>query len=256
MKTVITGGTGLLGRVLLPFILDREEELMITSRHAPKEKALKEKWAHFDLESGAGMDTVVSGTHSILHLASDTKTWSAKVDVQGTERLVQAAREAGVKHFIYISIVGTDRVPLKYYRVKTRTEEVIRNSGIPYTILRATQFHPFVDQLLQQLLKFPIGLLPKKVQIQPVETEVVARRLYELYQEEPKHSILNIGGPEILEMGDMAKAWMRCRGTQKWILPLPLFGKYHRTLNWGVLTCPEEAPVSQTWEDWLEETYG
>lgn len=256
MKTVITGGTGLLGRALIPLLSDHEAELMIASRHAPEEKALAEIWTHFDLETGEGMDEVVSGTGCIFHLASDTHHWSAKVDVQGTERLVRAARETGVEHFIYISIVGTDQVPLKYYKVKTRTEEVIRNSGIPYTILRATQFHAFIDQLLQQFLKFPIGLLPQKVQIQPVETEVVARRLHELYQEEPKRSILNIGGPEILEMGDMATSWMKHRGKTKWIIPLPLFGKYHGTLNRGVLTCPEEAVASQTWERWLEEKYG
>ena len=93
------------------------------------------------------------------------------------------------------------------------------------------------------------------MKIQPIHTPVVARKLYELYQNGPVNNTLNIGGPEVMKMGEMAQEWLRIQNKKKWLLPLPLFGSYRQTLYKGVLTCKEKAERSKTWHTWLAERY-
>ena len=81
---------------------------------------------------------------------------SRRVDVDGTRRLVQAARRAGDPHLVYVSIVGVDRIPLAYYRAKVDAERDVALSGLPWTTLRATQFHEFTADLLARLTRLPV----------------------------------------------------------------------------------------------------
>jgi uncharacterized protein YbjT (DUF2867 family) len=78
------------------------------------------------------------------------------VDVEGTGRLLEAARGAGRPHVVHVSIVGIDRVPTQYHRSKLAAERAVIRSGLPWTVLRATQFHPFVLQLLDRLTGLPV----------------------------------------------------------------------------------------------------
>ena len=82
-----------------------------------------------------------------------------------------AARQAGVRHIVYVSIVGIDRVPYPYYRYKLMAEDVVRSGSVPWTILRGTQFHHFMDSLFRRFTRFPIGFLPKSWLCQPVHVE-------------------------------------------------------------------------------------
>jgi uncharacterized protein YbjT (DUF2867 family) len=250
---LITGGTGQLGRSLSGIFSEKLLSHTIASRNKPT-GALD--WCKLDLATGEGCDEAVSGKKIIFHLASATANPSYATDVEGTKRLLDAAARNGVAHFIYISIVGIDRVPLKYYKIKLKTEAEIQASGVPNTILRATQFHDFVDFMLGRFLRFPVGILPKKALVQPVETRAVAWKLFQLSKGHPLNGTVEMGGPEVLTLGEMANAWLDARRKSKWIVNLPSLNAVTKALAGGGLTTPENSMECLTWQDWLREKYG
>lgn len=89
----------------------------------------------------------VASIDAIIHAASDSRNAEA-VDVEGTRRLVDAARARGVRHVVFISIVGIDQIPFAYYQKKLAAESIVMSGGVPYSVLRATQFHSLVDGLI------------------------------------------------------------------------------------------------------------
>ena len=250
---LITGGTGLLGRSLSGIFSENLLPCTIASRHKPPGAM---DWRKLDLATGEGCDEAVAGKKILFHLASDAANPSYTTDVDGTKRLLDAAARNGVAHFIYISIVGIDRMPLKYYKIKLAAEQEIILSGVPYTILRATQFHEFVDFMLNKLLPYPVGMLPKKALVQPVESRAVAWKLFRLSKGAPLNSTVEMGGPEVLTLGEMANAWLGARRKSKWILNLPSLTASNKALAAGGLTTPENSMECLTWQDWLREKYG
>ncbi len=250
---LITGASGLLGRAVVKEL--RGAPLILAGRNEPRSRA--HEWRLLDLKDLRGLPEAVAGVHTIQHLASATRGYDRRVDVDGTKALVEAAGRAGVQHLVYISIVGIDRVPMDYYRFKLDAEKVIQDSGIPYTILRATQFHEFVDMLTTRFLRFPIGLLAKHVRFQPVETALVARRMAEIGRGRPHNAILEIGGPETFEWGTLAEKWLHVTGRKKLVIGVPewLVGKGVRALVDGGLLTGERAEESITWDEYLERTY-
>ena len=254
-KVLITGGTGTLGRAQIKVLEQHNVAYRFTSRSRPT-FSFQGEWLPMDMERGTGISEAVEGIHTVMHLASDTQTMKLKTDVEGTRQLLEACQKAGVKHFIFISIVGTDITPLKYYRMKVATEKVVEQFSVPYSILRATQFHEFLDFMLGNFFKAPFGLLPKSLQIQPVQTEEVAKRLFEMSQQSPTNSIENLGGREILSLNVILKKWLAARKENKLLCPIPAFGKAMSAVANGSLTCPEVAKNSISWEEWLWQKYG
>ena len=253
-QTLITGASGLLGRAVVHEL--RREGPILAGRSRPTGDDLE--WRPLDLKTLAGLPEAVRGIRTIQHIASATRGYDRKVDVEGTRALVEAARKEGVEHFVYISIVGIDRVPLDYYRFKLEAEKVIVESGIPYTILRATQFHEFVDMLTTRLLRFPVGFLPKQIRIQPVETAAVAKRMAEIGSRAPQNAVLEIGGPESFDWGTLAGKWLRATGHRRFVIGLPgrLLGKGVRSAMEGGLLTDERATDSISWDEYLSRTYG
>ena len=139
--------------------------------------------------------------------------------------------------------------------MKTEAEDVVKKSGLQYTILRATQFHELIDRFFSQYFILPVALLPGKLKIQPVETRVVAERLYELSALTPVNCTYNLGGREILESGRRAQDWLRARRRHQWIIGIPGFGKALNAVERGRLTCSEAAKDSISWTQWLERKY-
>ena len=133
MKVLVTGASGNLGSAVLPRLVKDGHEVRPMSRRS------RPGWVTADLETGEGLAEAVRDVDAIVHLAS-SPTRTRNTDVEGTRRLAAAAAAAGVRHLLFISIVGIDRVPLPYYKLKVETEAVIRESGVPFTILRAAQF--------------------------------------------------------------------------------------------------------------------
>jgi uncharacterized protein YbjT (DUF2867 family) len=210
-----------------------------------------------DLETGQGLAAAVQGVDIIVHTASSPLWHSQQVDVDGTRHLLEQARTAAVSHFVYISIVGIDRLPFGYYRCKLAAEALIQSSGLPWSLLRATQFHSFLDGILQTSTRIPrLAILPTDLRFQPIAESEVARHLCELVQAAPAGRVPEIGGPEVQTLGELAKTWLMLRKMHRIILPVSLPGKSARAFRQGDTTCPERAEGKITWAQWVMQKYG
>ncbi|MEP6481534.1 MAG: NAD(P)H-binding protein [Rhodoglobus sp.] len=213
MTILVTGGTGTLGTPTVAQLRGSGHDVRILSRNPGADRAVG------DLNTGAGLANALAGIDTVVHLATST----GSKDVAQAQRLVDAARATGVKHLVFISIVGVDAVPYSYYRAKLESERVIERSGIPYTILRATQFHEFIQLFMHLQAKLPV-ILGLNVPDQPIAAAEVAARLVELVDAGPSGRVPDIGGPEQLQLRAAIDVWQAAAGTKKpvWTLHLPL----------------------------------
>ena len=242
---LVTGGTGTLGRAVVSRLREAGTAYRVLSRRGGDGVVVG------DLASGAGIDDAVRGATTILHLASGPRH-----DIALTRTLVDAALHASRvghdrPHLVYISIVGVDRVPLGYYRQKLAGEGLVAGSGLPWTTLRATQFHNLLDALFGALSR--TGLLPvlAGARFQPVDVHDVAGRLVELAGAEPARRVLEFGGPTVRGMDELARAWLRAAGRRRPVLPLRLPGGLAAAVRAGGLTAPEHASGVRTFENYL-----
>jgi uncharacterized protein YbjT (DUF2867 family) len=249
-EILVTGGTGLLGRRVVDGLRAADHSVRVLSRSG------RPGTVRGNLLAGEGLDRAVDGVGAIVHCASSPLRKTRQTDVDGTERLLQAAARAGVSHVVYISIVGVDRAPYHpYYRAKLETERVVEGSPVPWTILRATQFHEFALRILQLLERLPVMLVPKGFLLQPVDVGEVADRLVELALSDPAGRVPNQGGPEVRTMAELADTYFRIAGRQRRILEVPLPGKTARAFREGAQVCLDECAYGKIrWEDFLRET--
>lgn len=250
-QILVTGGAGHLGRLVVKHLSQAGYPVRGMSRRAsPGEGWPGAEWVQADLETGAGLAQAVQGLDVVVHLAAKG---TYKVDVEGTRRLLEVAREAHVSHLVFISIVGIDRVPYATGKAKLACEDLIQHSGIPWSILRATQFHYGMDFLLNFLAKLPlVTLVPTDLLLQPVAEEEVARRLVGIVQAGPSGHLPDMGGPQVFTSGDLARIWLKQRGVHRAIIPLFLPGKTTRALRQGGNTCPQQATGTVSWQTWLQ----
>ncbi|MBL8020913.1 MAG: NAD(P)H-binding protein [Leptospirales bacterium] len=253
-KILILGATGLLGRHVVKVL--KSQNPVLAGRTKPA-NVKDQEWRTVDLLKRTGFEAALSDIDTVVHLASATQGFDARVDVDGTADLLRVAREKGVKHFLYVSIVGIDRVPIKYYKIKLETEKLIKESGVPFTIFRATQFHEFVDMVLKRALAFPLGFGLRGARVQPVETGAVAREIETLIKRGPQNDTIELGGPQVYSFADLARTWLAAQKRRKFMLPIPeiFFGKAGAPLTAGALTTNRTAPDSIPWEAWLQKTY-
>lgn len=251
MTTVaIIGAAGVAGRELIRRA-PAEFTIVGVSRRARSHTHDEIEWAQADIESGAGLADALRNCHTVIHLATDPKR-SREVDVEGTRKLLQAARTAGVRHLLYLSITGCDRVPFGYYEAKTEAEGIIRGGAVPYTILRATQFHQFNDSIFRRLAATPLLMpLPRRIKTQTVALSEVADYIWRRVVAGPTRNILDFVGPAIRTWGDMLPAWRAARRTSKPVLPLPAVGRMLRAFAAGEHTNPDAPCGRITWEEWL-----
>ena len=206
-----------------------------------------------DLSSGVGLAEAVADIDVIVHAASDSRN-ARVVDVQGSQRLADAARAAGVKHLIYVSIVGIDRIPFAYYQCKLEAEQIIAASGVPFSILRATQFHSFVAFLFSEAARFPFVMpIPSGFWVQSVDVQDVAARLGRAIDAGPKGLLPDFGGPEVLPIEEVAAQWLQRRpvGWLKPSVPIHVPGPIAAAFQAGYNTCPDGERGAVTWREWL-----
>jgi uncharacterized protein YbjT (DUF2867 family) len=210
-----------------------------------------------DLLTGEGLEQAVRGVDTIVHCASSPRK-TRQIDVEGTDRLLRVAGRTGVSHVVYISIVGVDRNPyFPYYRMKLDTERVVERSTVPWTILRATQFHDFVLRILQLLERLPaLMLIPKGFLLQPIDTGEAAGRLVEFALSGPAGRAPDIGGPEVRTFMELADAYLEATGRQRRLVEIPLPGKAARAFREGAQLCPDRAYGKIRWEEFLRARFG
>ena len=211
-------------------------------------------WVAADLATGAGLAEAVRDVDAIVHLAS-SPTKTRDTDVEGTRRLLAEAKTAGVRHIVYVSIIGTDRVPLPYYRHKLAAEAVIRAGGVPFTLLRAAQFPSLIETLLTWSSKLGPVLIDRRFRFQPVAVEDVADRIAEVLAAGPSGGIVEFAGPLTETLDELAREWLRARGSRRPIWPIRIPGGIGRAVRAGVLTSEAQPTGTRTWRDYLKATY-
>jgi uncharacterized protein YbjT (DUF2867 family) len=255
MRVLITGGTGNLGSALVREAVNAGHVVRVMSRRPRPQPAANElEWAQGDLASGSGIVEAVAGADAIIHAASDPRQ-TAAVDVNGTRHLLEAARRNSISHLLYISIVGIDEIPYSYYRRKLETEALITSSGVPHSILRATQFHSLVDLLISMAARVPLLMpLPVAFKFQSVAERDVAARLVGQLTAGPGGRLDDFGGPEVLTLGEMAGTWMKVRGVRrKKLIRLPLPGALAAAIRAGKNRTPDTPRGHINWREWLAE---
>jgi uncharacterized protein YbjT (DUF2867 family) len=251
MDTVlVTGGTGALGRRVARALAADGYTVRILSRTAAEPPIRGAEVAVADLGTGSGLVQAVAGTTAIVHCATDPGNARA-VDVAGTERLLDAARHAGRPHVVYVSIVGIDRIPWEYYRAKLAAEQVIAGSGLPWTVLRATQFHGFVADLLDRLAGLPLVPVPRGWRVQPVDVDEVARQLAEAVAAGPAGRLPDLGGPEVLSVATLVRDRLRELRRRRPVVQVPVPGAFSAALRNGANLVPGARPGGRTWQDFL-----
>lgn len=254
MNVLVTGGTGVLGRQVVTRLRSRGHRARILTRN-PKGHI---DAVQGDLTTGAGLVKAVAGMDAIIHAASATTqlTKAQSIDVLGTRRLLAMAREAGVGHVVYVSIVGMEGVAYPYYKAKLAAEAIVEENIVPWSILRATQFHTLMETFLEAFSKPPlVAAVPFKWQFQPVDPGEVAARLVEVVPENAAGRLPDFGGPEVRDFKSIAQSWLKARKLSKRLVPLPLPFKFSRQFASGCLLVPDHKDGKITFEQYLEEKY-
>src|SRR5215213_11599155 len=188
---LVTGGTGTLGRLVVRRLRDAGCDVRVLSRRS---RAAEDgiEFVTGDLATGAGIEPAVDGAEILVHCAGTTKG-----NEEATRNLVRAASRAGARHLVYISVIGSDRVPLGYFKSKLAAERAVADSGIPWTTLRAAQFHDLILKVVQGISKLPVIPVPGGLRFQPVDSNDVAARLVELTLGEPVGRVPDLTGQKV-----------------------------------------------------------
>lgn len=249
-RTLVTGGTGLLGDAVVRRLLTAGNQVRVMSRsERPSGDTAAYEWAGADPRSGDGLAEAMADVDTLVHCANATSKEKERALVAA---VTEAAKRAGVGHFLYVSIVGVDRIPLGYYQGKLAAERSLENSGLPYTILRATQFHDLVRAILAVVAKFPVLPAPG-IGFQPVDVGEVASRLVELAAGEPAGRVADFGGPQVRNLRDLARSYLAATDRRRILVPVRLPGKVFGGFRAGANLAPEQARGEITFERYLAE---
>lgn len=213
MTTIaVTGGTGTLGRPTAAALRQAGHDVRVVSRQTASDLVTA------DLLTGRGLTEALAGAEVVVHLATGRR------DDEAARILAAEAVAAGVRHLVNISIVGVDRIPLAYYRRKLAAERLIAASGVPFTVLRVTQFHDLVAALFRVQRRLPVLVAPAFT-LQPIDVIDVATRLTELAGRPPAGRVADIGGPEVVDASELASLWVNAAGLRRRVWPLRLPGR-------------------------------
>jgi uncharacterized protein YbjT (DUF2867 family) len=230
---LVTGGTGTLGRAVVRQLTDAGHDVRVLSRRTSS-----------DLVTGKGLAAALADVDTVVHLAT---TLRGRRDVTATRNLVDAATD--IRHLVFISIVGIDRIPIGYYRGKLAAERIVAER--PHTILRATQFHDLIRTLLAGAAKLPIMPIPK-LRAQPIDVRDVAARLTELATGDPQGRVADIGGPETKPLRELADVYLRATKKRRPKVEFSLPGKAFRGYREGGNLVPGAPMGTITFERYLK----
>jgi uncharacterized protein YbjT (DUF2867 family) len=161
---------------------------------------------------------------------------------------------------VYISVVGADRVPVVsgidramfgYFAAKLAAERIVADSGLPWTTLRATQFHDLMSATARGMAKLPVIPVPAGFRVQPIDAGEVADRLVELALGEPAGLVPDMAGPRVYGMAELVRGYLGAHGTHRPIVPVRFPGKAARAFRDGANLAPDRAVGRRTWEDFL-----
>jgi len=245
VRIAVVGATGTAGVPIAAALEDAGHEIRRLSRRSETHPV--------DLRTGAGLDAALTGCETVIdasNVAGRTKEARALL-VEGNRRLLAAEARAGVSHHVCLSIVGIERVPIGYYRVKLEQERVVREAGIPWSVVRSTQFHQLLDWAFGALARARV-LPAAQAPLQPVDPVEVASAVAMVTSGEPLNGTTTVAGPRPEQIAELARTWKVARGRPAILLPVPLLGKAGSGLRAGALTHPTpDHRGTRTFADWL-----
>ena len=204
MKIVVIGGTGLIGSKLVTLLRARGHEALAASPNSG-----------VNTLTGEGLDAALAGCDVVVDVAnSPSFADDAVLEFFTTSgrNLLAAARRAGVKHHVALSVVGTQRLAESgYFRAKIAQEELIRASGLPYTIVHSTQFFEFLGGIAASAGQDDtIALSPAF--IQPIASDDVAAAMADVVLGAPVNGIVEIAGPDRFRLADLVRDYLAAKG--------------------------------------------
>ena len=245
---LVTGGTGRLGRSVVARLAGAGREVRVLAR---RERDAQPQVTFFtaDLRRGEGINAAVRGAGVIINCATSTKG-----DAEVTANLVTAAARTGSPHFVQPSIVGIDAMAAwGYVKTKLKVERIVENSGLPWTILRVTQFYSYCFENSRKLAKFPlVAPVPRGFRVQPVDSGEVAARIVELALGAPAGRAPDMSGPEVSSWQDLFRGYLAATQQRKWVVPMPVPGS-RAVRNGALLPPPGHTEGVRTWDQFLAE---
>jgi uncharacterized protein YbjT (DUF2867 family) len=242
---LVTGGTGRLGKLVVARLQDSGCDVRVLARHY---RPIPQGVTFFtaDLRTGQGIEPAVTAAAAIIHCATSTRG-----DAEATRNLVAAASRTGSAHLVYVSIVGIDHIASwGYPKTKLQTEQIVANSGLPWTILRVTQFYDYCLTNAQKLSRFPVAPVPAGFTVQPVDPRDVAGRLVELALGQPTGRAPDMAGPQVSNWTDLLRGYLKASHRRRWVLPVRIPGT--RAVRGGALLPPPGYTVGcRTWDQFL-----
>jgi uncharacterized protein YbjT (DUF2867 family) len=245
---LVTGGTGRLGRFVVARLVEAGQDVRVLARRR-RDTQPQVTFFTGDLQRGEGIDAAVRGAEVIINCATSTKG-----DAGVTTNLVTAAAKAGSPHFVQPSIVGIDAMAQwGYVKTKLEVERIVENCGLPWTILRVTQFYSYCFENSRKLARFPlVAPVPGGFHVQPVDSREVGARLVELALGGPAGRAPDMSGPEISSWKDLFRSYLAATHQRKWVLPMPVPGG-KAVRNGALLPPPGHTEGVRTWNQFLDE---
>jgi uncharacterized protein YbjT (DUF2867 family) len=245
---LVTGGTGRLGRLVVAQLLAGGHDVRVLARR-DRGTPPGARFFAADLRTGQGIEPALTGAVAIIHCASSTKG-----DAEATRNLVAAACRAGSAHLVYVSIVGVDQIASwAYPKAKLQAERIVASSGLPWTILRVTQFYDYILTNAQKLSRFPVAPVPAGFMVQPVDPDEVAGRLVELALGEPVGRAPDLAGPQVTSWADLLREYLKASHRRRWVVPIRIPGT-RAVRAGGLLPPPGHTAGSRTWNQFLTTT--
>jgi uncharacterized protein YbjT (DUF2867 family) len=243
MRIVVAGGTGTLGRCVVAAVR--------AAGHAPVSIS---RGSGADLITGSGLVQLLRGASAVID-TSATRSTSTQRSVAFfstvTRNLLAAERAAEVPHHVAISIIGAARINANYYAGKAVQEEILLAQRDGWSMLRTTQFHEFVRQLVGHGKVGPLQLVPKMLS-QPIAATEVAAELVAIAAGRPRGLEPDLAGPGEERMADLVRRYLAATGHRRPVVEVPLSGPWGRAMRNGLLLPkPGTRLGRQAFGDWL-----
>ncbi len=256
---LVTGGTGGLGRRVVPRLRAAGRKVRVLSRCA-RDSQEGVEYVIGDLAKDEGVQSAVEEADIVVHCAGSP---TMSEDVAQVRNLVRAVQRAGVRHLLNISVVGADRIPVvsgidramfSYFASQLAVERAVAESGLLWTNLRATQFYDgFILFMVRAMAKLPVIPVPAGFRFQPIDADEVADRLAELALGPPARQVPDLAGPKVYEAVDLLRGYLKAVSKRRLIVPVRFPGGAARAIRAGANLAPDRAVGRRTWEEFLAE---
>jgi uncharacterized protein YbjT (DUF2867 family) len=247
MKIVVIGGSGLIGTKLVNKLRQHGHEVVAASPSSG-----------VNTITGEGLSQALAGAQAVVDV-TNSPSWEDKAVLEffvtSSRNLLATEADAGVGHNVALSVVGTDRLLQSgYFRAKMAQEGLIKASGIPYTILRATQFFEFVGGIAQSATDGQTVTLPPAL-MQPVASDDVAAALADITVGAPVNGTIELAGPEPIRLDELVRRFLRATRDSRKVITDVHARYFGIELNDQSLTPGDNPRIGPTrFEDWLSRS--